>query len=739
VRTISDDVEQTGRSTGPTGVASCQDGNVAVGGGAPIKANILIVDDKPENLFALAQMLGSLNENIAQAKSGADALRYLLRQDAAIILVDVRMPDMDGYELAALIRRRERSRDTPIIFITAFDKDDRAISRGYMLGAVDYVFKPIDPIILRAKVSVFVDLFKKTETVRRQADLERRLHEETLRAVQAERTLRQIEEIQSFIVKSLPIALYRSDPNGRFAGPRFLSESIAASVGFKAAAFIDDQDLWPTRIHPADLPQVLARVASIVKTGTLSMEYRWRCDDGSERIFLDQAVLIRHESGEPKEILGTCLDVTYRRQLEQQLVQSQKMEAIGQLTGGIAHDFNNMLTVIIWNLDPLTRSLNGQGKDHDRAQNALSAALNCAELTRQLLAFAHHQPRQAKVIDLSELLLRMARLLGAIIGEGVRIEVRTAQGLWPIFADPTQVESAVLNLAINARDAMPKGGSLIIEAVNVRRENVELGPVTRDYVMMAVTDAGIGMSQEVIDRAFEPFFTTKPAGEGTGLGLSTVYGFVRQSGGDIKIESAEGIGTTIRLYLPRGEAPQTIGQHSTSDGDAAVGEISRIILVVEDNADVRSITVKRLEELHHRVLAADNAATALEILSGDSPIDLLFTDVIMPGGMNGFELARRAVELRSGIKVIIVSGYASSFDTTGGAVGERLQKPYGDEELRRAVARALGDTVAPEDAGIKAVSSSATLSTGGPADRPPMILYRRDVANSSIATSRATR
>src|SRR5260370_10592795 len=218
-----------------------------------------------------------------------------------MMLVDVRMPDMDGYELAALIRRRERSRDTPIIFITAFGKDDRDISRGYMLGAVDYVFKPIDPVILRAKVSVFVDLFKKTETLRRQADLERRLHWETLRAVQAETALRQLEEIQSFIVKSLPIALYRSDLNGRFAGPRFLSGSIAPSVGFEAVAFINDEDLWPARIHPADLPQVLARVASIVQTGTLSMEYRWRCGDGSRRIFLYPARFVPPGNGPPHE------------------------------------------------------------------------------------------------------------------------------------------------------------------------------------------------------------------------------------------------------------------------------------------------------------------------------------------------------------------------------------------------------------------------------------------------------
>jgi two-component system, chemotaxis family, CheB/CheR fusion protein len=341
-------------------------------------------------------------------------------------------------------------------------------------------------------------------------------------------------------------------------------------------------------------------------------------------------------------------------------------------------------------------------------------------LTRQLLAFAPDQPHQAEVIDLSELLPRMARLLGPIIGEGVRIEVRTTEGLWPIFADPTQVESAVFNLAINARDAMPKGGAFIIEAVNMRCENVELPPGPRDYVMMSVIDTGIGMSQEVVARAYEPFFTTKP-GKGIGLGLSTVYGFVRQSGGDIKIESVVGTGTTVRLYLPRAEAPQTIEQHSTPDGDAAAADISRTILVVEDSADERSITVIRLEELGHRVLAADNAATALEILRGKSPIDLLLTDVVMPGGMNGFDLARRAVELRSGIKVIIASAYASSFDTTGGIIGERLRKPYCDEELRRALARALGDTVAPEDASIKGVSSSAT---GGPADRPPMTLHR---------------
>ena len=635
-------------------------------------------------------MLAGLDENIVQASSGKDALRFLMRHEAAIVLLDVQMPDMDGYELVTLIRSRQRTQHTPVIFITAYDRDETEISRGYTLGVVDYVFKPINPVILKTKISVFVDLYKKTEAVRVQAEYERQLERENLRVraekLEAEQALRKVEERQAVIFRSLPIALYTADLKGHFSGPRFLSESMASAVGFKTTAFLDDVTLWVQRIDPADRPSVLARVGTILSAQTLSVEYRWRCADGSERIFLDQGILVRGERGEPREVIGTCTDVTYRRQLERQLFQSQKMEAIGQLTGGIAHDFNNMLSVIIWNVDLLARSLKESGKDYDRARNALGAALNGAELIRQLLTFARQQPYQAQVIDLNELVPRMARLLEPVIGGEIELELRLAKDAWPVFADRAQMESALLNLALNARDAMPDGGLLTIEVANVQLDNADLQPPPGSYTTLAVIDTGTGMPKEVIDRAFEPFFTTKGQGKGTGLGLSMVYGFVKQSNGHATIDSVVGEGTTVRLYLPRTDTAVEKEEPLAEERSLTIKPCT--ILVVEDNVSVRGMTVARLEELGHRVLDVDGAAGALELLSGPTAIDILFTDVVMPGGMNGLDLAARALELRPELGVVFASGYSASFHTTNGLVGELLQKPYRDEDLVHAISRA---------------------------------------------------
>jgi PAS domain S-box-containing protein len=691
VRNVQIDELTTPRVTEP-------DGDVSAGSSrrsparAPSKVNILIVDDKPQNLDALAQMLSDLDENIVRASSGRAALRFLLRQEAAIVLLDVEMPDMDGYELVTLIRTRERTQHTPVIFITAYDRDEAEITRGYALGAVDYVFKPINPTVLKAKITVFVDLYKKTEAVRAQAEHERQLELENLRVraekMEAERALREIEERQAAILRSLPIAVYTADLKGRFSGPRFLSESMAAVVGYSPQAFVDDDTLWTERIHPADLPGVLSKVAAMADVETLSIEYRWRCADGTERIFMDQGRLLRDGQGEPREIIGTCTDVTYRRQLEQQLFQSQKMEAMGQLTGGIAHDFNNMLSVIIWNVDLITRSLKTGSKDYDRAQNALGAALNGAELIRQLLTFARQQPQQAQVIDLSELVPHMARLLTPVVGEEIAFDVRVTKDTWPIRADRAQMESALLNLALNARDAMPDGGSLAIEVANTELTRTELEAPPGQYVRLAVIDTGTGMPQEVIDRAFEPFYTTKGQGKGTGLGLSMVYGFVKQSNGHVRIESAVGLGTTICLYLPRADVTSAKDEQTTATIALEPNDDLCVVLVVEDNASVRSMTIARLEELGHDVIEADGASTALAILDDGRAVDVLFTDVVMPGGMSGLDLAFRARELRPDIGVILASGYPASFHASEGFVGEMLQKPYRDEDLATAIKRA---------------------------------------------------
>lgn len=648
----------------------------------PTRATVLIVDDEANNRFALAQVLAELEETVVEAASGEDALRFLLREECAVILLDANMPGMDGYTTAELIRRRERSRHIPIIFVSAIDRDDEHIARAYAMGAVDYVFKPVDPVILRSKVSVLVDLYRKNREVERKAALEHFLQEENLRIrqekLEAERQLRQIEQRQTAIVRSLPIALYSSDVEAGFAGPRFLSDAIADLIGFRPGEFLENPFLWVNRIHPEDRDRVLDEVASIPVLGGMSTEYRWLCADGSHRWFLDRAVLIRHED-RPFEIFGSCLDVTARRRAEQQLIQAQKMEAVGQLTGGIAHDFNNMLTVVIGNLDSLARALKGTGRNFDRAQMALTGALSCAELTRRMLAFARRQPLQPSAVNLGEVSRNIAKLLGRTLGERIQIDVRMADDLWNVLADPAQIESSLINLAVNARDAMPDGGTLTIEARNVSGSaQREADLLEGDFVLLCVSDTGAGMAPEVLERALEPFFTTKRMGHGTGLGLSMVYGFVKQSGGHFKIVSTPGQGTSVRLYLPRTEADATA---AAAGEDLPISGRDRTILLVEDDAGVRAVTAAMLKELQFNVIEADNGARALDIVQRESDIDLLFTDIVMPGGMNGFELGRLARERRPQLPVLYATGYAASYAAPENGA-DMLAKPYREADLR---------------------------------------------------------
>jgi PAS domain S-box-containing protein len=647
------------------------------------KATILIVDDEPDNRFALSHVLAELEQRIVEAGSGADALRFLLRDECAVILLDANMPGLDGYATAELIRRRERSRHIPIIFVSAIDKDDEHIARAYAMGAVDYVFKPVDPVILRSKIAVLVDLYLKNEEVRRQAQLERMLQEENLRIrqekLEAERQLRQIEERQTAIVRSLPIALYSARLKGRFSGPRFVSEGMAQAIGFPAARFVEDPDLWPERIHPEDRERVLADVGEIQASGGMAAEYRWVCADGSHRWFLDRAVLIRDHDGHPQEIFGSCLDITDRRQIEQQLFQAQKMEAVGQLTGGIAHDFNNMLTVVIGNLDALARALRGTGRNFGRAEMALTGALSCAELTRRLLAFARRQPLQPSPVHLGQMCRNVAKLLGRTLGERIRIEIKGEANLWHVLADPAQVESSLINLAVNARDAMTEGGTLTIETSNVTSHGEDADIPRGDFVLLSVSDTGVGMTAEVLERAVEPFSTTKNLGHGTGLGLSMVYGFVKQSGGNVRIESAPNRGTRVKLYLPRSDATVQPVEVAGNAEPAEVSGRDRTILLVEDDAGVRAVTAAMLKELQFTVIEADNGSHALDIVDREPEIDLLFTDIVMPG-MNGFELGRLARERRPQLPVLYATGYAASY-TAPEKGADVLAKPYREADL----------------------------------------------------------
>jgi nitrogen-specific signal transduction histidine kinase/CheY-like chemotaxis protein len=380
-------------------------------------------------------------------------------------------------------------------------------------------------------------------------------------------------------------------------------------------------------------------------------------------------------------------DMTERIAAEERHRRSQRLEAIGQLTGGIAHDFNNLLSVVIGNLDLLAERVGRDATSNELVQSALGASLRGAELTRQLLAFARRQPLEPKVVAINERVAATMELLHRTLGGEIAIATSLAPDLWPAFVDPTQFESALVNLAINARDAMPDGGRLTIETVNEQLDEVyaqtNSDAMPGEYVMVAVSDTGTGMTPEVLARAFEPFFTTKQPGRGTGLGLSMVYGFTRQSRGHIKIYSELGHGTTVRLYLPR--ASRAGGERGAGAAEVVLpARGGERILVVEDNGDVRRVVVLQLRDLGYRVSEAANGEAALKLIESGEPLDLLFTDVVMPGGMTGDELARRARIVRPGLKVLLTSGFArAAIEAADQSEDLRnlLSKPYRKVDL----------------------------------------------------------
>lgn len=395
-----------------------------------------------------------------------------------------------------------------------------------------------------------------------------------------------------------------------------------------------------------------------------------------------------------RELVGfakVTRDLSERRAAAERLQQSQKMEGIGQLTGGVAHDFNNLLTIIIGNLEALQRHLHDDGHDIDRlkrsADNAMRGARRAESLTQRLLAFSRQQPLEPKSIDVGRLVSGMSDLLRRTLGEQVSVETVLAGGLWRAMADPNQLEIAVLNLAVNARDAMPKGGKLTIETANAHLDDryaaAQVEVLPGQYVMLAVTDNGVGMPPDVRMKAFDPFFTTKDVGHGTGLGLSQIYGFVKQSRGHVKIYSEVGEGTTVKIYLPRFTATAEEAEEELVR-PLARGKSRETVLVVEDDDDVRSYSADSLRDLGYSVIEASSGRMALQMLESHPEIAVLFTDVGLPGGMNGRQLAEEAKRRRQDLKVLFTTGYARNAIVHDGRLDagvELLPKPFSQAAL----------------------------------------------------------
>ncbi len=423
----------------------------------------------------------------------------------------------------------------------------------------------------------------------------------------------------------------------------------------------------------------------------------WRTfADGSKHWVRSGAVPILDDAGAFAGWRGTSTDITRQRESADQLRQAQKMDAVGQLTSGVAHDFNNVLAIVMGNMELLADRLENKDDLKTFVEPAVAASEHGAELTQRLLAFARKQTLEVQVVDLRELARGMEHMLARVLEQSISIEFVESPGLWRCEVDPGQVEQAILNLAINARDAMPKGGKLTIEMANARLDDdyaAAQGEVAPgNYVMLAVSDSGCGMSPQVKERIFEPFYTTKDVGKGTGLGLSMVFGFVKQSGGHITVYSEEGIGTAFKLYFPKADAarPDQASCRPESMDTASPGES---VLVVEDQDRLRELVERMLVSLGYRVVAASSASAALALVSAqDPPCDLMLTDVILPGGMNGRELADAAEQVQPGLKILYMSGYTDNAIAHHGrldADAQLLRKPFTRRDLARKIRQAL--------------------------------------------------
>jgi PAS domain S-box-containing protein len=497
---------------------------------------------------------------------------------------------------------------------------------------------------------------------------------------------REIEERQRIFETSQDLILVTDS----FGNLIQVSPSVAVILGYRPDEMVGHNAI--KFIHPDDLESTRNEMRTARKGGLLrSFETRYRHKYG-------RAVTLNwmgtwSQAVQRHFFIGR--DLTEKHAAEAQFRQAQKMEAIGQLTGGIAHDFNNILTVITGTIGVLSDAVAEQPELASIAKLIDEAAERGSQLTKHLLAFARRQPLQPREIDVNSLVLESAKLLRPTLGEHIEIVPKLAEDAWPALVDPSQLSTAVLNLALNARDAMPQGGKLMLETANVTLDegyaSMNSEVVVGDYVMIAVSDTGCGIPAALLEKVFDPFFTTKEVGKGTGLGLSMVFGFVKQSDGHIKIYSEEGHGTTIKLYLPRSAGTgQAVGETAAP---AAIERGNETVLVVEDDALVRKYVVSQVASLGYTTLEAANAAEALEIIDRDETIDLLFTDVIMPGAMNGRQLVDEALKRRPSLKTLFTSGYTENAVIQHGRLDPSvllLAKPYRKGELARMIRVALG-------------------------------------------------
>jgi PAS domain S-box-containing protein len=642
--------------------------------------NALMVEDSETDAELLLEELrgGGFDVSWERVQTAETMKAALERRRWDIVFSDYSMPGFDAPSAISVLRGT--GLDIPLVIVSGTVGEDTAVE-AMKAGAHDYFRKDR----LAPRLVPVID----RELREAQSRAERR---------RAESALAEKEAQYRQIVDSVRAIVWRAD--ARTFSFTFVSPEGEKILGYPVEEWLDQPTFWRDHIHPDDRNWVVAFCQENTRERRdHQFEYRMTAADG-RTVYLQDLVRVVVEDDEACELVGIMIDVTERRLLEDQLRQSQKMDAIGQLAGGVAHDFNNLLGVITGYSDLLLRELDPQQRPHRRVVEIRSAADRAAGLTRQLLAFSRKQILQPRVLDVNAIVANVETMLRRLIGEHIQLVTILSENLGTVKADPGQLEQVLLNLAVNARDAMPDGGRLVIETANVTlddefvrsRSESEPGP----HVVISVTDAGHGMDAATLARVFEPFFTTKEAGRGTGLGLSTVYGIVTQSGGHVTAQSEVGHGATFKVFLPRVDAPVEPRRDRVEPGAPARG--TETVLLVEDEPSLRVMVREVLEGAGYRVLEAASPEGALLVAeSHKGEIALLMTDLVMPR-MSGQELARRVLAIRPGLHVLYVSGY--SFDG-GGPQGliERganfLEKPFAAATLLQELRRILGTSARP--------------------------------------------
>ncbi|MDO8907242.1 MAG: response regulator [Pseudohongiella sp.] len=684
---------------------------------------VLVVDDKEENRYYLQALLTGHGYRVTTARHGAEALVLARQSSPTLIISDLLMPVMDGYTLLRHWKADPALRALPFIVYTATYTQAEDEKLAMDLGADAFILKPAEPDEFLTRMHDVLsrpasagphasgpERSNETEVLRHYSEtLIRKLEEKSLQLSEANRVL----ELDIVRREKAEAALRDSEERFRLLasatndviwdwdiqkGTHWWGDGFADLFGHTNDDLLRNRQLWTNLIHPDDRGRVLSSLQSAIKKGgNWHASYRLRRADGSWASVEDRAQLIRNEQGSAVRMVGGLSDVSERAALEERLRNSQRLEAVGQLTGGIAHDFNNLLTIVLGNAETLAEVLVDDTQKRELARMIIGAAERGAELTQRLLAFARKQSLSPCAVDLNKLLLGLNLMLDRVLGSTIVLVFNPAKNLPAAMVDASQLEHSVLNLCVNARDAMAGGGTLTVASDQVIFEqdfqcNGHWVPEGA-YVRLQVSDTGCGIPPENMTRIFEPFFSTKQEGKGAGLGLAMVYGFVRQSGGHIVVESEQNRGTTFSLYLPQAEEkaiePAAPGRSADMPGG------SDCILLVEDDVLVRQIAQHNLESLGYRVIAASGGESALSILTAmrarGEKVDLLFTDVQM-AGMNGPDLVVQADVLQPGVRVLYTSGYTPELAVKGRLPGSDwpiLGKPYRRAELAAHIATAL--------------------------------------------------